>query len=211
MIDFCKELAKFDFTADDPEFVQYYHETAPLMEALTAMFKRVGRELNQANLQIEEILSLYAEQREAEKLLDEMKKLADAQAAAHAEEKHLLFEALAAVLDHIEDLYRYAVQNQNDRWSDQIKLLWGKTAADLLACGISRIDGEGAPFDARIHAAVQMVEERARPDGVILEVLRSGYIYRSRPLRKAQVIVNQLLAANNTDGGHANYEQHCGN
>jgi len=196
MINFHQELTKFDFASVDADFARYYHETAPLIEALTVMLKRIGRELNQANLQIEEVLSLFAEERETEIRLAEQRKLT----ATQEEEKHSLIEALLASLDHLEDIYRCTVQNESGSWSEQMKLLWDRTAADLLTRGLFRIEGEGSSFDARIHAAVQTVEDRARPDGTILKVLRCGYMYRSRLLRKAQVVVNKV------DGGYARNE-----
>ncbi|MEW6242959.1 MAG: nucleotide exchange factor GrpE [Bacillota bacterium] len=200
MIDFRQELAKFNFASVDAEFAQYHNEAAPLIEALTAVLKRVGRELNQANLQIEEALSLFAEEKEAERRLAEQRKMT----AVQEEEKLSLIEALLAALDRLEDIYRCAVQNECGSWSEQIKLLWDNTATDLLARGIFRIESEGSFFDARIHAAVQTVEERAKPNGTILEVLRCGYMYQSRLLRKAQVVVNKV------DGGSTSNEQHRG-
>jgi molecular chaperone GrpE (heat shock protein) len=200
MIDFRKELAKFDFVTVDAEFTGYYYETTPVIEVFTSTLKRIGKELNHTNLQLEEILSHYMEEKEKDRQLIEQKKMI----AAYEAEKLSLVQGLVATLDQLEDIYRYALKNERGGWSEQMQLLWRNTSANLLPLGIIRIEGENTLFDARIHAAVQVKEDKDIKNGVILEVLRCGYIYQSHLVRKAQVIVNK------TDGGCESNEQHRG-
>jgi molecular chaperone GrpE (heat shock protein) len=61
----------------------------------------------------------------------------------------------------------------------------------MLILGITRIECDNTLFDARIHSALQVKEDDNLQNGIILEVLRSGYLYQSYLLRKAQVIVNK--------------------
>jgi molecular chaperone GrpE len=200
MIDFCKELTKFDFAADDREFTGYYNETAPLVEAFTATLKRIGRELNSTHIQLEEVLSQLDEETEREKQIAALKKTI---AAVEAEKSSLLL-GLVATLDQLEHIYRYAMQNARGSWSEQLQLLWENTAANLLPLGLIRIEGENTLFDARIHVAAQVQEDINVQNSMVLEVLQSGYIYQSHLLRKARVVVNK------TDGGDEYNGQHCG-
>ena len=196
MIDFKKELLKFDFVAVDTEFTGYFNETTPLMEAFTTTLRHIGKELNNTNMQLEEVLAQYTGESEKDKHLAEQKK-----AIAAYEDKMLsMVHGLVATLDQFEDIYRYALKNDRDNWFAQIQLLWRNTAANLLPLGLSRIEGEHTLFDPRLQAAVQIKEDKNISNGMVLEVLRCGYQYQSHLIRKAQVIVNK------NNGGDAGSE-----
>jgi len=190
MIDFHKELTKFIFFAD-AEFTAFDNETSQVIEAINFTLKRIGKELNNTNIQIEEVLTLQTEETEKDKFFTEQNK---AMAATEAQ-KLSLVHALVATLDLLEDIYRYSQHNERNSWGEQMQILWHKAAANILLLGITRIEGENTFFDSRIHAAVHTQENKALQNGLILEVLRSGYIYNAQVLRKAQVIVNKA------DGG----------
>ena len=55
--------------------------------------------------------------------------------------------------------------------------------------GVSPIEAEGKPFDPNIHEAVLEVESCTRPEGMILEELRRGYLYKGRVLKASMVKV----------------------
>ncbi|MEW6623616.1 MAG: nucleotide exchange factor GrpE [Bacillota bacterium] len=200
MIDFRKELAKFDFLTVDGEFAGWYNETTQVIEVFNSTLKRIGKELNNTNIQLEEVLSQYMGEKEKDKEITELKK----RITAYEEEKLSLVQGLVATLDQLEDLYRYSLKNECGSWSKQMQLLWRNTSANLLLQGITRIEGENTFFDSRVHSAVQVKEDKNFLNGMILEVLRCGYMYQSQLLRKAQVIVNKL------DGGNENNEQNSG-
>jgi len=96
------------------------------------------------------------------------------------------------VRNDIEDAYRYAIKNEGSSWAEQLRLLWENIFNTLLLQGISRIEGENTLFDLRVHSAVQVKEDKRYKNGLVLEVLRCGYTYKSRLLRKAQVVVNKI-------------------
>jgi molecular chaperone GrpE (heat shock protein) len=200
MIDFKKELEKYDFFAVGAEFAGHFNETARVIEAVAANIRRIGKEISNANIQLEEILSHHTEEKEKDRYIAEQK----GKLASCGEEKLSLVRGLVAVVDQLEDIYRYALKNEQDGWSRQMRLLWHETAAILLRQGITRIEGENALFDPWLHAAVLVKEDNSFPGGMVLEVLRCGYIYRSELLRKAQVIVNK------TDGGRESNGCHTG-
>jgi len=196
MIDFRNELAKFDFFTVDDEFAGYYNETTQVIEVFNSTFKRIGKELNNTNIQLEEVLLHYMEEKEKDQYIAEQKKAI----TAYEEEKLLLVQGLVATLDQLEDIYRYSLNNERDNWFEQIQLLWKNTSVNLLLRGITRIEGENTLFDSQIHSAVQIKEDKNIPNGVILEVLRCGYMYQSRLFRKAQVVVNKI------NGGYVSSE-----
>ncbi len=187
MIDFKKELEKYDFFVVDPEFSGYFNETARVIEAVAANIRRIGKEISNTSIQLEEVLSYHAEEKEKDRYIAEQKE----KLAACGKEKLSLVLGLVAVVDQLEDMYRYAQKNEQDGWFRQMRLLWQETASILLRQGIIRIEGENTLFDPWLQTAVLIKEDNNLPDGMVLEVVRSGYVYRSELLRKAQVIVNK--------------------
>ncbi|GAB3004417.1 nucleotide exchange factor GrpE [Amycolatopsis acidiphila] len=57
--------------------------------------------------------------------------------------------------------------------------------------GFPRHDEAGVPFDPARHEVVSVVEDPARPPGVVVEVVRPGYGQGERQLRPAAVVVNR--------------------
>lgn len=198
MIDFQKELDKFDFMTLEPEFSRVYNETTAVVEAFTAIVKRIGKELHNTNIQLEELLLQCMEDKEKEKQIIELRNTI----AATEEERLSLVQGLISMLDQLEHIYRYALKNEQGNWSEQLQLVWSNTSANLLPLGLIRIEGENTLFDARLHAAVQVKEEINLQNGMILEVLRCGYMYQTNVLRKAHVVVNKNVRGDELNGHH---------
>lgn len=198
MIDFQKELDKFDFMTLEPEFSRVYNETTAVVEAFTTIVKRIGKELHNTNIQLEELLLQCMEDKEKEKQIIELRNTI----AATEEERLSLVQGLISMLDQLEHIYRYALKNEQGNWSEQLQLVWSNTSANLLPLGLIRIEGENTLFDARLHAAVQVKEEINLQNGMILEVLRCGYMYQTNVLRKAHVVVNKNVRGDELNGHH---------
>ena len=49
----------------------------------------------------------------------------------------------------------------------------------------------GKPFDPEYHEVVETVEDKQRPDGIILEVLEQGFVANNRVVNYAKVKVNK--------------------
>jgi len=188
VINFRDELEKFDFFTDNVEFAEAHEETTQVIEVVNYTLKRISKELNNSNIQIEEVMAELMEEKEQQGYIKDLKKSLN----QHEEEKLSLVQGLVVVLDQLEDIYRYSLKNKGDSWSEQIQLVWKNASSNLLVHGITRIEGENTLFDSRLHSAVQVREDKSVLDGMILEVLRCGYVYQSHLLRKAQVVVNKL-------------------
>lgn len=55
--------------------------------------------------------------------------------------------------------------------------------------GVSIIKAEGENFDPKLHEAVMRVSDADKPDGLIVEELQRGYLYRGTALRPSMVKV----------------------
>ncbi len=57
--------------------------------------------------------------------------------------------------------------------------------------GVQRIEYLEADFDPRWHVAAEVRSDASRPQGIILEELKPGYLWRNLALRKSEVVVNR--------------------
>ena len=188
MIDFQKELAGYDFNAIDPELTGYLYETTPLIKAFHSTLKRVGKELNQTNIQLEELLDGSMEAQGLDRVIASQQETI----AGLENDKLSLVQGLIKVVDQIEDLYRYTLEHEEASRLEQIQLLWKKIVAELARLGISVIEEINIPFDSRLHAATEVKTDRQYQDRAILAVIRCGYLDQAKVIKKAQVVVNNL-------------------
>jgi molecular chaperone GrpE len=71
----------------------------------------------------------------------------------------------------------------------------------LQQLGVSEIICEGKPFDPRKMNAVDVEETADVPDGIVLEVYRTGYMIDTNVLQTARVKVARMPEQNNKLGG----------
>ena len=57
--------------------------------------------------------------------------------------------------------------------------------------GVEEVPGEGHPFDALVHDAIELIDTEELPPGTVARVLRKGFKLKGKVLRPAQVVVTQ--------------------
>ena len=117
-------------------------------------------------------------------------------------------EVCSALLPVLDDLHRAAleVEKTTERWdgnggedpagnvvrglSEGIRLVLRRFQDTLKRQGLLEIDADGAPFDPRLHEAVQEIPAGpGQREGDVTGVLRRGYLLDGRVIRPATVIV----------------------
>ena len=71
---------------------------------------------------------------------------------------------------------------------DQVEPLYSQLLATLEKQGLTKVDAADVEFDPNVHEAV-MHEEGGGGEAVVVEVMRTGYLWNSRVLRPAMVKV----------------------
>jgi molecular chaperone GrpE len=71
-------------------------------------------------------------------------------------------------------------------WVDGIRLIDRKLQTSLEAQGLSKIKALGEPFDPNFHEAVRQDKGQ---EGVVIEEVQTGYMFRDRVIRPAKVVV----------------------
>ena len=73
----------------------------------------------------------------------------------------------------------------------RFKLIYTSIVKILDDNEVKEIDVLGQVFDPNTSEAVIVVEDKTKPEGVVLEVLVKGYMYKDKLLRPAMVKVNK--------------------
>ena len=75
------------------------------------------------------------------------------------------------------------------QWREGVELLYRQMSDTLAHAGVTPIEAEGKPFDPHLHEALSRQETSEAADGIIVNELRRGYMFRDGLLRPSQVIV----------------------
>jgi molecular chaperone GrpE len=103
-----------------------------------------------------------------------------------------LIKELLPVLDNLE-----RALNQEESKTDFQGLLAGVELtlkgfqAALEKFGVVPVDAAGKEFDPNLHEAVMVQEDARQPGGTVLNQLQKGYLFHSRLIRPAMVVVSK--------------------
>jgi molecular chaperone GrpE len=122
--------------------------------------------------------------------LDNLRKEIDKQLEAAAEQgKQQLILELLPIVDELQMAIEAARKMGESEVLRGVEMVMKKLERLLEREGVSPIEAVGRFFDPYLHEAVQRVESSEHPDGMILEELRRGYLYKGRLLRASLVKV----------------------
>ena len=104
-------------------------------------------------------------------------------------------QMLLKVLSVVDDLDRGLALVPEDAmapgWLEGLRLVQRNLSSILDSEGVTRIEAEGKPFEPWEHEAVFYEETPNGPEGIVVNVIRTGYKVRDRVLRAAQVTVSK--------------------
>ena len=101
-----------------------------------------------------------------------------------------LHSSIMNIADIVYDFYYFT---QNDTAvNPQAQMMWTSTKENLSDMGIIVLEPMGESFNYNLHIAHSMVADADLPNEYITEILKCGYIYEEKILRRAMVTVNKL-------------------
>ncbi|HDP98035.1 MAG TPA: nucleotide exchange factor GrpE [bacterium] len=103
-------------------------------------------------------------------------------------------QIIAKLLPVLDDFDRLIEHSDGDTQgvSNGIKLIHQNLKFTLEAQGLSQIKSVGEQFDPNYHEALLVENDETKPDGVVVEEWRKGYLFKEKLLRPAQVKVNKI-------------------
>ncbi len=98
-----------------------------------------------------------------------------------------LVESLLPVLDSMDKAIEHGKSNGGG-----FELIRSQFFDVLKRNGLEEIDSVGKDFDPMIHESISFVEDKGKKNGVVLEELVKGFLFKGKLLRAAKVVVNKI-------------------
>ena len=98
---------------------------------------------------------------------------------------------LLPVLDHLELAIKAAFEHTADKaFTEGLQIIYQQLMSILKKFGLSCIDTEKKPFNPAQCEAINYISSDTVPEGNIIVQTRTGYLFKKKLLRPAQVIVS---------------------
>ncbi len=105
-----------------------------------------------------------------------------------------LIKQILPILDNFERAIKLDDDNLEDEVSkflEGFKMIYCNMEQVMENFEVKPIDGANKPFDPVYHNAIMTEKREGVDDGVVLEVLQKGYIYKDKVIRPAMVKVSE--------------------
>ena len=189
MFELEKEFQKYNFFELDNEKIDKLNEVSFITESINETLKKISKNNRKVNIQVDEIIDILDEDKEKKIENIDLKKRFE---NIECENKKLVL-GFISILDQIEDIYRYSLKNFSSNWSEQIELLWNSISKQLQTLGIIQISDQNTFFNPTINLAVNSTQNENLRDGIIVDILKTGYIYNNIVLRKSEIVFSNFL------------------
>ena len=183
MIDFEKELQKLTTESEpkkDEGFFNIKNEVCQVLQTQNELVSKLLKKQGAASIQVEEMYAIMEEQNQE----DQLQELESRQ--------QVLIQALIKAADLMEDLYIYYKEHYDEAMIVQAQMMWNTLCKELSQAGLSRIADENTPYNLQLNSISGVASDTNDPDGFVVKVLKSGYLYNGKVIRKSEVIVNKL-------------------
>jgi molecular chaperone GrpE len=114
--------------------------------------------------------------------------------------KDALFRDMLCIMDNMDRALAQVngtgdTGKNSDEFIKGVRMIHQQMRDVLAQHGLQPIEALGQPFDPFRHEALMKVEEKERPDGIILEEILKGYTLDGNVIRPTKVKVNVLPKA----------------
>jgi molecular chaperone GrpE (heat shock protein) len=184
-----EELDNFkEFNLDDIS----YRNNNSLLEGFNVLLSQVKNQTKQQFKFVQEIEYLkneFSQKTTNEKLLVE--EILKDQENIKRQNK-LVIRSLIDIFDLVYSFYDVSIKISGSSLSDSAEKLFNDTKKILFNMGFIPIDKTGVSFDAEIHYVIKSESLNEYNNNSIIRILRMGFIFEGKVVRKSDVIVNKL-------------------
>jgi molecular chaperone GrpE len=163
-------------------------EKLPINRDATALFEQVTKLLEEKNELTDTLMRRQADFENYRKRIERERQ------HEHHRGIEALIETLLPVLDGFERALAAHGDAGYENYRKGFELIYRQLENILSKKGLEQIDAEGKPFDPNLHHAVERVETSDYPDGTVVGVMQTGYIFHGKVLRPAMVRVTSNSA-----------------
>ncbi|MBU3182460.1 nucleotide exchange factor GrpE [Clostridium psychrophilum] len=162
-----------------------------LLNMFTKTFERIGKEQYKSASGIEDILDLLEENNESNSETYGIVKELREKAQIKNNEIKSMINTIISISDIFDYVNGYALKSNNENLKDQFKLVSQQIGEKLAQNSITVIGIEDGEFDLSVHQPIAVEWQPDKPENVILQVVKKGYIYKGNVLRKAEIVINK--------------------
>lgn len=101
-----------------------------------------------------------------------------------------LLEALMKGYDLFAEVIYGAKEQEEQEWYKQFTMQAKRLSKTMFSTGIHIIEDTEVEFELMYHKVVGTIHDPEKQMGYVINVLKPGYIYNGKVIRKAEVIVN---------------------
>jgi molecular chaperone GrpE len=105
-------------------------------------------------------------------------------------EKAKLIMQLLPVVEDVDLTLAEAKKSRNSSLFEGIEMVRKKLWKVLNCEGVCSIETMGKPFDPHLHEAVQRIETRDCPEGIVVQEIRKGYLLNGKVFRPSLVKIS---------------------
>jgi len=191
MLNIKDELKNYEYIDIETSFSNsesFNSEVMNLLQAFSKSYDRIGKEQYKAVSGIDEIIEILEEDKENSHRIKELKESAKIKDI----EIEALISTLINIYDMIENMSSFFAEKGDKSLQEQIRLMKEQMVEKLSLTGITVLGTEGVPYNSAYHKAIGTECNADKSEEEILKVIKRGYTYKGKLLRKAEVIANKI-------------------
>ena len=194
MLDIEEEFKKYEFTKcehNSMENKDSLNSISALLQMFTKAYERIGKEQYKTSSGLEEILDILEES--SEEIKDKQVIINELQEREKTKDHELTIaiNTIISIADMFEYINVFINKSGMESLKAQFNLVSEQLAEKLSGSSITVLGVQGLEFDMSIHQAIATEYEEDKQEGVILQVVKRGYMYNGKLFRKAEVVINK--------------------
>lgn len=199
MLDIKDELKNYKLVEFEENFQEYEdkdnEEIKSLLIMFTKAYERIGKEQYKTSNAVDDILDILEENNEINNQINnerqnDIKELKE-QADDINNELKVMLNTVIGMSDIFDYMNNYVLNSNNENLQAQFKLVQEQLVEKLAKASITVLGTVNGEVDINIHQPIGTRWQEDKQEGIILDVIRKGFIYKGKLLRKAEIIVNK--------------------
>jgi len=165
------------------------NEMTTVLNIFNKTVDKIAKRQYQSLTNIDTVVDLLDDIKETDKRIS----LSEEKAQVLDQETQRLVKVIIEMGDLLEDIYISSTQGSNEGLKEQMQLQWNRMQQILLSHQMVCFGNVGELFDVRLHIAKETISDNQVEEikeTKLLEVIKSGYIYKGQLIRKAEVVIN---------------------
>ncbi|WP_297430229.1 nucleotide exchange factor GrpE [Clostridium sp.] len=167
-------------------------ELRSILNVFTKSYERISKEQYKTSNAIDEVLDVLEENNEINNEMQAVIKDLKEQSADKENELKVMLNTIISMSDTFDYMSNYVLNSDNENLKVQFKLVQEQLVEKLAKASILVLGIVNGKVDINIHQPIGTKWQEDKPEDTVLEIVRKGYMYKGKLLRKAEVVINKF-------------------